>query len=244
MKKEVTKFIDKYLNKKVFILSNEVLTCNIHDIINNAVDFERPDGYAIIENQCLIIEHFEFDPYIHKKKSSEFRKVESDNERLQKKLFEKTNYIDETDYEYKMMKSSITVHASKNDYIHNLERCFKSHANKYKYYQDNIKSQINDLSADHMCFFIEDKTIFGSYYKESQTPFLITCTKEFIELWEKYDFVDYIFIGLDGISSKPCYCLERHSLINKKFLSINEMDIIITDSAQVISSQIFVPIDK
>ena len=241
-KREISNFIDKYLLKNVIclnILEDKIPLLN--QILENAQDFERPDGYSVVNDDCYIIEHFEFDPYRQKKRSSQLREEEFLNKNKNEKIFESLGLKNGSGYFYKKVNSEIILESSKAYYINNLTRVFNEHSINKDEYIKRLKENGIVFKNYYLIFFIEDKTILGSYSYGNNKPFNIFLTKEINDLWNMNSGVDYVFLGLNGVNGCPCFFMDR--LINQKlqFESIENQNIFITNRAQVMESQIFIP---
>lgn len=247
-KNEIELFIDKYLLKKIegydeftFVPCPSSLDENeILSFIQNREFFEEPDGFSLIGNMVMIFEHFEFDASKNTKKGSNLRMKLSENRKLAKEHFDKTeakalSISNNGSYFYKVNHSYIRSNASKEYYINNIIKQFVSHCNKRKNYENRIKNKIqnNNLTFKE-CFFIEDKTIF-SRYANSYKSFNICITHEFISIWKEHPEVDYIILGIEN----TCYLLSNLLLQQEKFESIFDIDIILRNQAHSIKSMVY-----
>ncbi len=241
MKNEVSYFIEKYiLNrgiKKIQGLKYNYLN-NLNKMIDNAKDFERPDGYSLLDDECYLIEHFEFDASVQDEKfSSQLRKKEAMLDKEATKILN-CKIKESTDAQNCFMNNSnIAVNVSKDTYIKNLLRVFEEHSDNYIEYIDNLNGKGIKRDKFNLCFFIEDKTILGAYY-DTGDPFVILTTKEFVDVWKAHENVKMIFFAIEGNGKRECYYVERESFIELEFPSINDVNLLITNSAQVLSMAI------
>lgn len=221
-KHEVIDFIIKYISgNNIFINPDSKIDEKfIRNLICNAnykKNF-RPDGFSIIYKDIYMIEHFQFDAS-KETKGSQLSKEFSLIDKKVKNAKKTISSVIET-------KSDVEI------YINNLINHFVEHAKKILNYSNNINNEFPDKNNCGLVFFIEDKTIFGAMNVERE-PFQIVLTKEFINAWQKYPDIKYIFLGGNFIGNDYCIAYSN-LLLNKNYDSINNSKIFIMNSAQVI----------
>lgn len=209
-KKELTSFKNRYLS--FFKKNNQ--NSDICEWLENAVDFEKPDGYYYDKNNkvLIIFEHFDIDCSEKiKKKDKVFGSVMRKNSI--DKIQEVSREIEtaDTDYQstkiieqgyYKQEGNKKIFHIGhngaeyRNNFVQNFLDAFNFHHNKIEQY---IQGVINELNVQPIevkkCFLIEDKTLLGTYYlnnkKGKGDPVILTDTLLFQETINnsKVDFV-------------------------------------------------------
>lgn len=247
-KNEIEQFFEKYLlketnNGKVLNFFPRPLELDENQLFcffPNLESFEEPDGFSLIDNTVMIFEHFEFDASKNTKKGSNLRVKLSENRKLAKKHFDKTeakplSISNNGSFFYKVDHSYIKSNASKEYYINNIIKQFVSHCDKRKNYENRIKNELqnNNLTFKE-CFLIEDKTIF-SRYANSYKYFNICMTNEFISIWKEHPEVDYIILGIEN----TCYLLSNLLLQKENFESIFDIDIILRNQAHSMKSMVY-----
>ena len=221
-KHEVIDFINEYISgKEIFInlessIDDDFLKKIIYGV--SYIPNMRPDGFSIVDKDIYPIEHFQFDASMEEKGSQLSKKI-SDLDKKVKNLKKTTT-------------SEINTVSDKMQYINNLINHFVSHAKKVEIYKKNIRNEFKDKNISDVIFFIEDKTIFGAVYI-NQKPFEIVLTKEFIEIWKNYPEIKYIFVAGNCRGIKYCIVYSNF-IVDKDYDSINNKQIIVMNSAQII----------
>lgn len=180
-KNEVTKYLGRYLHKRKFAVEDrDKESWNlISNILVESVDFDNPDGYAVLEDGIYLIEHFQFDASKQKRKGGSMLEMD----------LSKADKGQQDTYTVISPKSNVS------QYMQNLIANFEAHANKYEKYKDNTRSHLGTVKdIKGLVFLIEDATIFGvtEVIDEDLMPFEFVLTSEFMDVWKKYEFVKYI----------------------------------------------------
>ena len=149
-KKEELKIFDSYINEnnRIELYDETITEEQINEINNNMIQFEKPDIYSHIDNELIMIEHFEFDSYKKNKDGSDYRQKEGIiNYKFKEKLEKGNGKIIRYD-------DSITPTASVENYINNFMNSFDEHYKKIDEYKKS--KEFKDYNKIHTWFFIED----------------------------------------------------------------------------------------
>lgn len=190
-KNEIIEFINKYMLGDIFIDEDTTSTewANTENIITSIQPSESPDGYAIIDGKYYIAEHFCYDA----------SKVSSGHgSQLMKKMIPDKNNLPKSNYEH----SEIDTDSSLTYLFSNLIKNFENHAMKFETYKQNERFQ--RLNYGGCFFFIEDNTFFGEINTDTERIFDIISTKDFIDVWKKYPYIDYIVLGGNCCGTNYC----------------------------------------
>lgn len=189
--------------------------------LNQINEFERPDGFIILEDTLYLIEHFEFDSSKVNKKGAQDRREFG---RIKRTL---DGYPVNTIYH-----DTVKGDRSISQYLENLLCNFRNHYKNIDLYIDNIKKHISGFSYIKFGFFIEDTTIFGNSYKLKEKDSFpnryslhLAYCKEFIDLFEESKKLDF------------CFCSISNSK-NRSLDLINKENIYLYREAQIECSQI------
>ena len=243
MKKEVTLFKKRYIDYLKINNSNS----DISVWLENAVDFERPDGYYFDSNKNLLVlfEHFDIDcsERIIKKGNdygSTLRKNTNDKyKEAQKEIRSSGDYYQSTkviEQGYcKQEGNNKTFYIGqdgdkyRNNFINNFYKPFEDHCKNIENYKNNV---INYLKSEppeiKVCFLVEDKTMGGTYYLNGKKllgdPVVLTDT---LQCQEKINnsTVDYVLFGreqdrITGIGHNGDSPLNKIDLSKKEFFVI------------------------
>ena len=153
---------------------------------------DAPDFYISMNNEIMIVEHFEFDSYGVNRKGSIHRQELAKIERMNSKI----PYTESGELRHVEMQGR----TSYRNYIDNASRSFDDHYAHVDMYIDNLRKAqiINEKLEVKIVFLIEDVSPLGSVavkYNGDDPPFIpmnLAFCKEFIELIENKDMVDYI----------------------------------------------------
>lgn len=221
-KNEVIEFVNKYMLGDIFIDEDTTPAewANTENIITSIQPSESPDGYAIIDGKYYIAEHFCYDA----------SKVSSRHgSQLMKKMIPDKNKLPKSNYEH----TEIDTDSSVTYLFDNLINNFENHARKFETYKQNERFQ--GLNYGGCFFFIEDNTIFGEINTDTERVFDIISTKDFIDVWKKYPYIDYIVLGGNCCGTNYCrifsnrYCKDEYPTLeslNGKILIMNRAQII------------------
>ena len=242
-KKELTIFRNKYIN----YLKKTTESLDLIKWIENAIDFEGPDGYYFDFNNNLLVifEHFEIDcserpkkkgnsigSILHKNYIDTYKEIKKEIQ-SSKDYYESTKIIEQGYYEQKDNNKIYYLDQNgdkyRNNFINNFYDSFENHHKKLEDYKSNIFQKLNIQPLDiKVCFLIEDKTIFGTYYSDKKnwfdSPVILTETLQFQEIINNSS-VNYVIFGrqedkISSIGYKGDSQLEKIDLSKKEFFVI------------------------
>lgn len=197
--------------------------CDDKEILNKYIKFfpyldkpkRRPDAFSILDDELLILEHFQFDnTLITKKGSSQHRISAKTNRELERKTQESNNYI---------MVNEIVKKSGKY-YIENFITKFISHYQKIDNYKQELIAELKrEFKKIYVGFVVEDSSPLGSIYLDKYTPCILdlTNTIEFLNIFEQSSKLDFIFFSMTG-NDKNLYqsFISRKTLHQHKLLAI------------------------
>lgn len=234
VKKVIEKFLSDEENSIRFEGNQKSSILNIENFLRVLNLYEKPDAYSIIDENVLIIEHFEFDSTFTNKKGSHNRKEQARIEReFENKLVNQQLKSGKT-YIYT---DKIKVNSTSKNYIKNVLGVFKSHYEKIDSYKENLlKNNIIKKSMNvKTMFWIEDTSILGNFYLKDLlnydiniTPIILLYCDEFLEELKKCNNLDYVmFFGNCG-SEKMCWFLDLNYIEDyiQNQIKISEIEII------------------
>ena len=223
-KQEISRFKNYYLD----YLKNNNSNSNICEWLQNAVDFEEPDGYYFDSNSKLLVifEHFDIDcseriikngkehgSILRKNSNDKYKEVHKEIE-SSSDYYESTKVIEQGYYKQDGNTKTFCIGQDgdkyRNNYIDNFSKSFEKHCNKIEEYKNNLIEKLKIQPSDiKVCFLVEDKTVFGTHYlsnkNSSGEPVVLTDTLQFQEIINNSN-VNYIISGReqDRISSIGC----------------------------------------
>ena len=227
MGKQEVKF---FKNRYIYYLKNNNSSSNfaVCQWLENAVDFERPDGYYFDGKTKLLVifEHFEIDcserpekkgkplgSILHKNYIDKHKEVQKEIQ-ASDDYYVSTKIIEQGYYEQNGNNRTYHIGQNgdkyRNNFINNFYESFKNHSSKIKEYINKVieELKIQPLSIK-VCFLVEDKTLGGSYYLNDENffgfPVVLTDTLQFQEMLNNSN-VDYVIFGRqqDNIASIGC----------------------------------------
>lgn len=217
MKKEINTILSKYFpnEENTIRLENskeeEKRFNDCYRFFEGIISYDAPDMYNKIENDVLIVEHFEFDASIRSKKGSQYRQNES---RVNSKFNHLLNSLKKGNINHSC---SIKHECSAEKYINNLKHNFNQHYAKIDSYINNLKTKgiIKETTKTKICFFIEDVTCLGSYVLEKGQPksIVLLYIKQFLDLLDNSPKVDYIFYGGFNGNTDWLWFMSRENII-------------------------------
>lgn len=153
---------------------------------------KRPDAYAVIEDDILLLEHFQFNNTKVTKKGSEQHKVAAKSEQEFKK-----NLVKDGDF------AVLNEYVERNgkSYIENFQTQFNSHYNKINDYKAEMQKQLKkDFKNIYIGFLIEDASSLGSIYLNKDKMYCLDLfqTKEFLDVFEKAAKLDFAIFSMTG----------------------------------------------
>lgn len=217
-KAEITHFKNNY-RPQIENLSKKDNYCKS---LLNAVDFERPDGYYYDKDNdnLIIFEHFEIDcserinkngnplgSILRKNFRDKKKEVRKELNSCSKTSYESTKIIEQGYYEEKNNVKTYFIGQNgdkyRNNYLTNFQQSFNDH-NKNK--SDYINRVVTYLGVQpqetKIVFVIEDKTLFGTYYKTEKnnmdSPVILTNTLQLQESLNYSDVDCVIFVQRDN----------------------------------------------
>lgn len=165
--------------------------------------FERPDGYSKMNNDVLLMEHFEFD-------SSEYKKGKGNKNRdeigrIDRKFKESANL--------NALQDSINCHYHIEHYMANLQRVFKNHYLRIKEYKEHLMQEkiIYEKSNVKVMFLIEDTTILGNLSTDNKIIALPQIDK-FLDIFLQSTDLDYVLSFNQVSNDKGIYFLSRNNV--------------------------------
>lgn len=229
-KQEIEKCISKYFydenanSGKVeipFTRQKEIQDLlNIIRNFNNLIVNEEPDGFIVMQDYILILEHFEIDATKRNRKGSQTR--------IQENIIE--NKINQTTNTLVSMQMQVNI--STNNLIDNFRQIYVNHFNKIENYKKNLISKGigNQNTKFKICFFIEDVTPMGTFYlnNNQRTKLRITDIKECVEILQS-NTIDYIFCFNEYDNDKDIYFAQKEWLNDILTLAKNGKDIKMLD---------------
>ena len=237
-KNEVTRFKNSYIN---FLKKHE--KSDLCKWLENATDFEKPDGYYFDRNNkfLVIFEHFDIDCSEQMKKKtkslgSTLRKNYNDtNQEVQNEiqssgdLYESTKVI-EQGY-YTQSGNNKTFHIGENgdkyrdNFVKNFKESFDSHSKKIEEYKTHVIQELKiQPTKIQICFLVEDKTLLGTYYltkkKSYGDPVILTDTLQFQEIINRSS-VDHLIFGRQ---QDKIACIGHKGDSKSKKIDLNERE--------------------
>lgn len=153
----------------------------------------RPDAYAVIERDMLLLEHFQFDNTRTSKKGSEQHKVAAKSEQEFKKKLVKDGDLAVLGEDVK--KKGIY-------YVENFLAQFISHYDKIDDYKTEMQKELKkDFKNIYMGFLIEDASPLGSLYLNNNHKMCcldLLQTKEFLDIFEQSSKLDFALFSMTG----------------------------------------------
>lgn len=241
-KEEVRSFKNCYINS----LKNNNSNSTVCEWLENAIDFERPDGYYFDSNSKLLVifEHFEIDcsERLQKKGKSlgsTLRKNYIDKHKeVQKEIqasvdsYESTKVIEQGYYEQNGNNKTYHIGQNgdkyRNNFINNFYESFKNHCLKIEEYKNNIIKELKIQPLEiKVCFLVEDKTLGGSYYLNDFKPVVLTDTLQFQQIINNSNVDDIISVRqqdkIAGIGYKGDIELDKIDLLEKEIFVVPAM---------------------
>lgn len=198
--------------------SDDIIQDKLNSVIKNIVQYNRPDMYAIINDEVIMIEHFEFDSYKSNRKGSDYRRKEGNIKNEFNKLLK--NHIDNRIIYNNKIKST----ATKDNYINNFISVFDEHYRKIDIYKERIKL-LSNYKVDTY-FFIEDISPLGSYCINSKREFRYLLIFQFKKIYNfllSHKDVSAILYGFFDGDKKRLILLENNEESIKKLLQDYEV---------------------
>jgi hypothetical protein len=202
--------------------SQNKVPLNIFNLLHRLNQFdgiiqsEGPDMYAKIENEVLILEHFEFDGSKVKKRCKGMTGFEEES--IVEKKYQK--FLNDTDNGELLA----TLNYSQNSqyYIENFLNTFKEHYHKIDRYKKNLSNQniIDNNSNIITGFFIENKYP-PVYIDKGTNPVVLLSCKQFLDIFEISESLDFVLFG--GCISREfrLFYIDKHMLKDYRTNEIN-----------------------
>lgn len=182
-------------NGRIQYLGADAHVADAFKFWNYLVPYDHPDSYAVIGNEALILEHFEFDSSDNSiRKGSQQRRSEADANRAFNAIIPSEKGA--------IFHSTISANYTIENYRQNLTQVFIKHRAEIPAYRNTL-IEAGVISPSHKIatmFFIEDKTILGNLYETGEdsqpvsklVPFVCDF---FLDLFDDSPEVDYILFG-------------------------------------------------
>lgn len=240
-KGEITHFKNNY-HSQIEYLSKKDNYCKF---LLKAMDFERPDGYYYDKNNdsLVIFEHFEIDCSERVDKNGKplgsiLRKNSSDkNKEIKKELkscseasYESVKLIEQGYYEENDNGKTFFIGKDgdkyRNNYVANFQQSFNSHNKSKLDYINRVVAHLGIHPQEvKIAFVIEDKTLFGTYYKTKNnnfdSPVILTNTLQLQETLNLSDVDCVIFASpqheIVSIAHKGDSVTDKIDLQEKEF---------------------------
>lgn len=156
----------------------------------NINPFEHPDGYAVLGEEVIIFEHFEFDSSNNGRKGSEQRRAEAADEKAFRSFVSSEK---ETVYH-----GSIAANYTIENYRDNLEKVFASHYREIPRYVKTLQEKGIMTGENRIInlFFIEDTTELGNIFESktdgSNVLLVLPLCDFFLDLFERSTELDIV----------------------------------------------------
>lgn len=174
--------------KKNNVLENFYFKSVLNSISrDNKSKTDGPDGYFILNNDLVMIEHFEFDasPRIGQKGSVYKKQIgKMNNNNLREKV--------------------LNHEENKNFYLKNALSSMQDHYIKFNLYLENLKREgiYREGMKTHMVFLIEDSTPVPCFIKNKKeaTPLNLFKISEFLDEFQKMPLLNAAFLSINFIT--------------------------------------------
>lgn len=187
MGNELEHIYQTYLSKKqndIHYIGESSGVIKLRDIFKTLVPSEHPDAYAMLDNEVLIFEHFEFDSSNNnKKKGSQQRRSEAEDSRTFATLKPSGNGT--------LHHGEIFADYSIENYKKNLKQAFHKHYSEIAAYKQTLREKgvITGTERITTLFFIEDTTVLGNivepeYSDRALEPLVLLFCDFFLDLFE------------------------------------------------------------
>lgn len=163
------KYFQNEQNSVKFYGNQEDVCRNVFSLFDYVVPFEKPDGYAKVGNQVLIIEHFEFDATKKTTKGSTGKRQQVIHEKnFEKEATEQLKTCDTVKHS-----QEIATEISCEYYLNNLLEVFTNHYDKIESYKEELRKKgiLSESDTVKTLFVIENSSIFGSLAIHKQADF-------------------------------------------------------------------------
>jgi len=225
-KKDLQKFYDCFSasgHYDIFSEHREEIKVLMDCFADSNKTTDAPDGYYYNEatETLIIFEHFEFDCSPAKKKGAKQSSTMRESESCARKQVDGEISALGIDVSYKstvpivqgkgvesicpttgQKKITYNPHGDGGErerYVNNFIYIWNKHHEKIDEYKENIEKKIaGKIRAIKICFVVEDKTILGAAYRDSNGSrgelVNLLLTKQFIEIFENSN-VDFVIFG-------------------------------------------------
>lgn len=222
---EIKKLFDLYFSKPqnqiIYYGEQEQPLNHISKFLKSIVCFDKPDGYAKINNDLIMFEHFEFDSSQNSiKKGSRNQRENARIERKCDKQLLKDNNI---------VKDSIKCNYSMANYINNAIKCFVNHSEKISSYKENLQRHgiLNSRTKVETLFLIEDSTTLGNMNDTNGEPIILLKCDKFLDVFEQNPEVNYALCFSRLGMNNYIWFLSQDNIqeYRKRQLKVEEMNI-------------------
>lgn len=221
---DLKKLLERFFGEngfQVMYLGEECEFDLIAPYMKNFYIFDCPDGFSKIDNNIIIMEHFEFDSACNVYKGSENRKEIA---RINRES--KDNFIKGKTSSRHVINCNYNIF----NYIENVTREFEKHYEKIAKYKTNLKLEnlINDDTNIKVMFLIEDTTILPNLDNKTGSPIILVKCDKFLDLFEANKEVDYVLCFSEYNKEKFIWLLSRSNIeyYRKNELKLDEIEII------------------
>lgn len=192
--------------------------------LDNLTLFESPDIYGKINNEILILEHFEFDGSEENKEENGKIIKGMDGVAKEYKAIKEFKQFDRENDRGELV-LPMNYYQTVENYIKNFTKHFNNHYKKINKYIENLKDKkiVDNETVIYTGFFIENKIppIFNNYGDIEEINLLTT--KQFIEVFDDSQLLDIVLFG--GLfNEKPRLFYIDRSLIGNHKSDLRDLD--------------------
>ena len=170
---------------------------------------KRPDAYSVIDDNILVLEHFQFDNSKSTKKGSNQNLVSAETDRQLKIMSREDNEV-----------TVMTEFVSRTGkyYIDNFKQQFTNHAKNIEGYKLDIQKELKkEFNKWMVGFIIEDASFLGSLYRDSNLYCVdLTTDKEFLDLFEQTKNLDFVIFSMTNNQDAKIFSFLSRECINKQ----------------------------
>ena len=223
MKDELYRIISKYFptdHNTIHTYGDTKRIVETMRYLDGIVQYEKPDGYSIVDGTLFILEHFEFDSGNKGSNGSQQKREEAKDNRLFQQV--------EASEGGTTFHNSLTIDYTIDNYRKNATLTFTRHYRKIDSYKNHL--MIDGIISSEMesitCFFIEDTTLLGNTYNTDSwdvptQPLFLPCCDFFLDLFEKSPKLDCAFCGSWANKSYYLWFIDRTMISSFRNKQIN-----------------------
>lgn len=245
MKNELEHIIRTYFsedNTPIHFIGDGTHVEILAEKLSRLVPFDHPDAYAVLDDEVLIFEHFEFDSSNKlRRKGSQQRRSESEDN----KAFAAVVPTEKGTLHHGTILADYTI----GNYRENLRQVFCKHYNEIPGYESTLREKgiITNSKKVTTLFFVEDTTLLGNIFEtenreEGWQPLVLPLCDFFLELFENSQDLD-IVIAVSWYPNEYClWYIDRSMIQDCKLQAIDTKEIrIINFDPQHVGVKISIP---